>query len=167
MKEWSNRWVSSKQPRKQRKYRYNAPLHVRQKFVSAHLSEALKSRFGKRSLPLRKGDEIKVMIGSKKGFRGKVERIDLKKSKIYIEGLNVKKVDGSEVLRAVEPSNLLLVEPKMDDKRRQMIVERARKAEKARPKEGKEAKKTEKERGRTKESEEVKASNETDGQKGG
>lgn len=138
MKEWSNKWISSKQPRKQRKYRYNAPLHVRQKFVSAHLSEALKSRFGKRSLPMRKGDEVKVMRGSKKGFRGKVERIDLKKSKIYIEGLNVKKVDGSEVLRAIEPSNLLLVEPKMDDKRRQMIVERSRKSEKAKTKESKE-----------------------------
>jgi large subunit ribosomal protein L24 len=139
MKEWSNAWISSKQPRKQRKYRYNAPLHVRQKFVSAHLAEALKTRFGKRSLPLRKGDEVKVMVGTKKGFRGKIERIDLKRSKIYIEGLNVKKVDGSEVLRAIEPSNLLLVEPKMDDKRRQMIVERSRTSKKSKTKQAKEA----------------------------
>jgi large subunit ribosomal protein L24 len=109
-------------------------LHVRQKFVSAHLSEALKNRFGKRSLPLRKGDDVKVMRGSKKGFRGKVERVNLKRSKIYIEGLNVKKVDGSEVLRPINPSNLLLVEPKMDDKRRQTIVERSRKPRKEKPK---------------------------------
>jgi large subunit ribosomal protein L24 len=138
MKEWSNAWISSKQPRKQRKYRYNAPLHVRQKFVSAHLADALKNRFGKRSLALRKGDEVKVMVGTKKGFRGKIERIDLKRSKIYIEGLNVKKVDGSEVLRAIEPSNLLLVEPKMDDKRRQMIVERSRTSKKSKTKQAKE-----------------------------
>jgi large subunit ribosomal protein L24 len=128
MKAWSNKWVSSKQPRKQRKYRYNAPMHVRQKFVSAHLSEALKNRFGKRSLSLRKGDEVKVMRGSGKSFKGKVERINLKKAKVYIEGFNVKKVDGSEILKAVEPSNLIITEPKMDDKRRQMIVERSRKA---------------------------------------
>jgi large subunit ribosomal protein L24 len=128
MKAWSNKWVASKQPRKQRKYRYNAPLHVRQKFVSAHLSEALRNRFGRRSLQLRKGDEVKVLRGSGKGFKGKVERIDLKKAKIYIEGFSVKKTDGSEVLKPAEPSNLIITEPKMDDKRRQMIVERSRKA---------------------------------------
>lgn len=136
MKEWSNKWVSSRQPRKQRKYRYNAPLHVRQKFVSAHLSEVLRGRFGKRSLPLRKGDEVKVMRGSDKGFKGKIERIDLKEGKVYIEGLNVKKVDGSEVLKPKDPSNLLITESKMEDKRRQMIVERSRekKEEKAKKK---------------------------------
>ena len=126
MKEWSKKWVSSKQPRKQRKYRHKAPLHVRQKFVSAHLSEVLRGRFEKRSLPLRKGDEVKVMRGEDKGFKGKIERIDLKNSKVYVEGLNVKKVDGSEVLRPVEPSNLLITETKMEDKRRQNIIERSR-----------------------------------------
>ena len=126
-KEWSNKWVASKQPRKQRKFRHNAPLHVRQKFVSAHLSEILRRRFGRRSLPLSKGDEVKVMRGKDRGFKGKIERVDLKNSKVYIEGLTVKKVDGSEVMKPVEPSNLLIVEPKMDDKRRQAIVERARK----------------------------------------
>ncbi len=126
MKEWSKKWVSSKQPRKQRKYRHKAPLHVRQKFVSAHLSEVLRGRFEKRSLPLRKGDGVKVMRGKDKGFKGKIDRIDLKTSKVYVEGLNVKKVDGSEVLRPVEPSNLLITETKMEDKRRQNIIERSR-----------------------------------------
>jgi len=126
MKTWSKKWVSSSQPRKQRKYRYNAPMHVRQKFVSAHLSEALRNRFGKRSLSLRKGDEVKVMRGYKKGYRGKVDRVDLKKCKVYIEGYNFKKVDGSEMMKSIHPSNLIIVEPKMDDKRRQMIIERSR-----------------------------------------
>lgn len=146
MKEWSNKWVSSKQPRKQRKFRHHAPLHVKQKFVSAHLSEVLRGRFGKRSLPLRKGDEVKVMRGKDKGFKGKVERINLKNSRVFIEGLNVKKVDGSEVLKAIEPSNLLIMEPKMEDKRRQATVERARevKRERKTEKKGVEEKKEEK-----------------------
>ncbi|MCX6818113.1 MAG: 50S ribosomal protein L24 [Candidatus Aenigmarchaeota archaeon] len=130
-KAWSNKWVSSTQPRKQRKYVYNAPLHIRQKFVSAHLSEALRNRFGKRSLPIRKGDEVKIMRGSNAGHKGKVDRVDLKHSKIYIEGHTVKKVDGSEIMKSVHPSNILLVDPKMDDKRRQMIVERSRPNNKA------------------------------------
>jgi large subunit ribosomal protein L24 len=134
MKTWSKKWVSSSQPRKQRKYRYNAPMHVRQKFVSAHLAEALRNRFGKRSLSLRKGDEVKVMRGHKRGYRGKIDHVDLKKSKVYIEGYNFKKVDGSEIMKSIHPSNLIIIEPKMDDKRRQMIIERSRgsrKSEKA------------------------------------
>jgi len=141
MKEWSKSWVSSKHPRKQRKYKYKAPMHVRQKFVSAHLSEALRKRFGRRSLQVRKGDEVKVVRGEGKGFKGKVDRVDLKRSKIYIEGFNVKKVDGSEVLKAVDSSNLIITEPKMDDKRRQMVEERSKGSEKA--KEPAEAKKGE------------------------
>ncbi|MCK5023155.1 MAG: 50S ribosomal protein L24, partial [Candidatus Aenigmarchaeota archaeon] len=125
-KEWSSNWISSKQPRKQRKYRHNAPLHVKQKFISAHLSEVLRKRFGKRSLSLRKGDEVKVMNGTDKGFKGKVERVNLKNTKIYIEGLNTKKVDGSEVMKAIDPSNLMIIEAKIEDKKRQMIIERSR-----------------------------------------
>jgi large subunit ribosomal protein L24 len=128
-KEWSNKWSSSRQPRKQRKFRHNAPMHVRQKFVSAHLSTPLKNRFEKRSLPLRKGDEVMVMRGGSRGFKGKIERIDLKHERVFIEGLNVKKVDGTEVLKPLRPSNLMITEAKMDDKRRQMIVERSRNKE--------------------------------------
>ncbi|MCW1309534.1 MAG: 60S ribosomal protein L26, partial [Candidatus Nanoarchaeia archaeon] len=38
MKYWSKKWKSSKKPSKQRKYRYNAPLHIRRKFLSVNLS---------------------------------------------------------------------------------------------------------------------------------
>jgi len=123
--EWSKRWNSSVQPRKQRKYRYNAPLHVRQGFVSASLSKSLRERFGKRSMPLRKGDEIEVMRGGFKGKRGVVDRINLSKTKIYVDEVKVKKSDGSEVMRALQPSNLKIVKLNLDDKKRQMIIDRA------------------------------------------
>ncbi len=131
-KRWSSKWKKSRQPRKQRKYRINAPLHVRHKFLSANLSPELRKSFGKRSMPLRKGDEVIVMRGSSKDIRGAVERVDMKKCKVYVEGITIKKVDGSEVLKALEPSNLRIVKLKMDDKRRQMVVERAEKKEKPR-----------------------------------
>ena len=127
--EWSKRWISSVQPRKQRKYRYNAPLHVRQKFVSASLSSALRERFGKRSMSLRKGDEIEVMRGGFKGQRGVVDRVDLSKTKIYVDEIKVKKSDGSEVMRALQPSNLRIVKLNLDDKKRQAILDRVKPAE--------------------------------------
>ncbi len=124
-KEWSPEWTGSSQPRKQRKYRCNAPLHIRRKFLSAHLSPELRERFGTRSMVLRKGDGVLVMKGEFKGIRGSVERVDTKRSKIYMEEIKVKKVDGSEVQKALEPSNLMITKLSLDDKRRQSVIERS------------------------------------------
>ncbi len=136
-KSWSSKWVSSIQPRKQRKYRCNAPLHTRRKFLSVHLSPELRKRFGTRSLPVRKGDEVKVLVGSFRGFKGLVDRTDIKKSKVFVDGVKVKKPDGSEVLRAVQPSNLMLTNVNLDDKMRQKVLDRKGK----RPSKTKEARK--------------------------
>jgi len=122
--EWSAKWKSSVQPRKQRKFRHNAPLHTRHKFMGARLSPEHTRQLGRRSLPVRKGDEVRVMRGSTRGLKGVVERIDLKRSKVYVEGIIVKKVDGSEVMKALKPSNLIITKPNMDDKKRQRILAR-------------------------------------------
>lgn len=122
---WSTKWISSKQPRKQRKFRYNAPLHIRRKFLSIHLSRELREKYGKRAVPVRKGDEIEIMRGKDRGLRGKVEKVDLKKCKVYIAGINVKKSDGSEVMKPFQPSNLKIVELNLDDKRRLEIFEKS------------------------------------------
>jgi len=127
-KEWSREWIRSKQPRKQRKYRYNAPLHVRQKFVRALLSKELRKSVGCRSLSVRKGDEVKVMRGDFKGKTGKVMRVDLKRGKVFIENLKAKKSTGEEKHVPFEPSNLMIVSINKDDKRRQKIIERKKSA---------------------------------------
>jgi len=124
---WSNKWVSSTQRRKQRKYRHNAPMHVRHKFVSAALAGPLRKQYSKRSVPVCKGDEVEVMRGSKRKLKGTVERVDLSACKVYIEGLTVKKPDGSEVMRPFHPSNLKITKIKLDDKRRQAVFERTKK----------------------------------------
>jgi len=72
-KEFSVKWIGSKQPRKQRKYRANAPLHIKRKFMSANLAKELRKRYGNRSFPLKKGDSIKIMRGEFKGKTGKIE----------------------------------------------------------------------------------------------
>jgi len=128
-KSWSSKWKGSSQRRKQRKYRHNAPLHVKHKFMGSNLSPELRKRFGKRSMPVRKGDEVEIMRGNSKGVKGTVERVSLKSCAVYLEGLNVKKVDGSEVLKPVQPSNMRILSMNMDDKARQMVVDRAKKRE--------------------------------------
>ncbi|MBL7160382.1 MAG: 50S ribosomal protein L24 [Candidatus Aenigmarchaeota archaeon] len=121
---WSSSWKSSSQPRKQRKFRHNAPLHVRHKFLAAHLSADLRKETGKRSLPLRKGDEVVVLRGGSRGVRGSVESVDLSRGRVTVDGIKVKKVDGSEVSKPLNPSNLILTKLNLDDKKRKAILER-------------------------------------------
>ena len=122
--EWSNKWVSSSQPRKQRKYRHNAPLHVKRKFLSTNLSKPLRERYNKRSMVVRKGDEVIVMRGQLKGTKGLVDKVDTNKECIFLENVKMKKVDGSQVAKPLVPSNLMIIKLSLDDKRRQVILER-------------------------------------------
>jgi large subunit ribosomal protein L24 len=116
--------MKSKKPNKQRKAFYNADLHTRHKFVSAHLSPELRAKWKKRSLPLRKGDEVKVTTGSFKGTTGKISRIDVRRVKAYMENIKRKKVSGEEVYVPVHPSNLMIMNPVMEDKMRVNVVNR-------------------------------------------
>jgi large subunit ribosomal protein L24 len=121
----------SKKPRKQRKFLYTAPLHIRRKLLSAHLSKELRQKYKTRSMPIRKGDEVEVMRGEFKKKRGKVSRVDLKKYKVYIEGMTIKRTDGTERLIPFHPSNLKIINLNLDDKRRVKILERKVKAVKS------------------------------------
>jgi len=114
----------SKAPRKQRKRLYNLPLHLRRKQLSAHLSKELREQYKRRSLPVRKGDEVKVVRGKFKGTIGKVVKVDLKKFRIYVEGCTLKKADGSEAFYPIHPSNTILVNLDLSDPRRVKIIER-------------------------------------------
>jgi len=123
-KKFSKAWISSKQPRKQRKYRYNDPLHIRQKLIHVHLSKELKDKYKKRAITPRQGDKVKVMRGRFKGKEGIIEKVDLKKLKIYVRGMETIKKDGTKVLVPLDPSNLMLTEIKLDDKMRKKSLER-------------------------------------------
>jgi len=74
-KQFSGHWKGSSQRRKQRKYQAHAPLHIKQRFASAHLSDELKKKYGCRSLQIRKGDIVKIMRGEGEVARAKIKSI--------------------------------------------------------------------------------------------
>ena len=121
---FSKFWKSSKQPRKQRKYLHNLPSHLRKKLVSTNLSKELKKTHGKRNIPLKKGDKVKVMRGQFKGKIGEVTNIDLKKVKVNVQDVELLKKDGNKVSYPLSPSNLMITEMKLDDKKRKKLLER-------------------------------------------
>ncbi len=121
---FSANWKASKQPRKQRKYRYNAPLHVKQKFMRTHLSKELQKKYGKKTFGLKRGDKVKVLRGQFKNHENKIEKIDLKKCKVRITGIEVMRKDGNKTTYPIHPSNLVITELDMDDKKRNKALKR-------------------------------------------
>ncbi|MEM4230786.1 MAG: 50S ribosomal protein L24 [Candidatus Pacearchaeota archaeon] len=122
--EFSKKWKRSKQPRKQRKYRINSPLHIKHKFLSCNLSKELREKYKRRNFPLRKGDSVKIMRGEFKGKTGKISTVNLKKIKVTVEGIQKQKKDGTKVNVYFDPSNLQIIELNLEDKEREKALKR-------------------------------------------
>lgn len=118
MKKFSKTWNSSKKPNKQRKFRFNAPLHIRGEFLNVHLSEELRKKYNLRAVRIRVGDKVKILRGQFKRQEGKVEEVDVKKSVIYISKIEHVKRDGTKARYPIQPSNVMIVELNTDDKKR-------------------------------------------------
>ncbi len=118
------RIMSSTQPRKQRKERYNAPLHKRQKYMRAPLSKDLREELKKRNAQVRKGDTVKVMRGDHAGTEGDVEDVDLKRCTIKVAGVSNYRADGTEVPRPLHPSNVVITKLNLEDAEREKIFAR-------------------------------------------
>jgi large subunit ribosomal protein L24 len=103
--------IESEQPRKQRKARYQAPSHVKTKYLNAPLSAALKEKYKKKTLRVIK--------------EGLVDAVDTKKSKIVVHGVSSTKADGTEVPRTIDASNVQLTKLNLTDKRREAKLEEA------------------------------------------
>jgi large subunit ribosomal protein L24 len=115
---FSTAWKSSSQPRKQRKYRHNAPLHTRQALVSAHLSAELRKQHRRRSATIRKDDVVKIMVGDFKGKKGKVTAASAKKLAAYVEGAERTRRDGTKAMIPIKAANLMIIEINSQDKKR-------------------------------------------------
>lgn len=128
---WSNKWKASKRPRKQRNYVYKAPLHIKQKLLSAHLSKELRKKYSRRSIGLRKGDKVKVITGQYKGKTGAVTMVDVKATKVAVEGIENIRKDGTKTPYLFQPSNLMITEIMMDDKQRKAMLEKKKQVSRA------------------------------------
>jgi large subunit ribosomal protein L24 len=114
---FSTHWKESRQIRKQRKYRFNAPLHIKHKFLSSNLSKELRKKYGTRNVEVRKGDGVRIMTGEFRKKTGKIGSVDIKKERVTIEGLQRKKKDGTKINVYFHPSNIQITEIKEDKKR--------------------------------------------------
>lgn len=92
--------------------------------VRAGLSDELRSKYGVRSLRIRKGDSVKIVRGEYEGIEGKVNKIFSSASRINIEGITREKIAGGNVPIKVHSSKVIITGLNLDDKWRKNRLER-------------------------------------------
>lgn len=108
----------TQQPHKQRKAQRQAPLHERHKQLRARLSDELREEYGTRTARVNQGDTVEVMRGDDAGEQGEVLRVDMKAAVIHVEDVTNETVDGEEVPRPLETSNVRITSLNLSDERR-------------------------------------------------
>ena len=99
-------------------FKKKAPMHLRRKLMSSHLSPELKKKYKKKSIPIRKGDEVLIMRGSFKGSKGKVEEVKRKSYKVFVENIVYEKKNGTKVRIPINASNLMITSLNVNDAKR-------------------------------------------------
>lgn len=109
------RTVTSK-PSKQRKMIYDAPAHRLRRFLTAPLSDELRKTQERRSYPIRKGDTVKIVRGDFAGVEGKVNDVDTRRQRLFVEGVQREKTAGTSTNVSVNSSKVRITKLNLDDK---------------------------------------------------
>ena len=109
--------------RVQRKYALGAPSSVKRKLMSCHLSKSLREQYKLRSLPIKRGDEVKILKGKAKGKSGKVVQVYRKRNCIYVDKVQREKQNGQTVFLPIKPC-YCVVEKLLINKDRSKTIER-------------------------------------------
>lgn len=118
--------TKTKKPCKQRKRYYTAPLHIRNRHMTALLSHELREKYGVRRLPIHKDDKVVVFKAKSEDqeIKGKVIRVLPQRYAVHIEGHSKEKADGTIVSFPVHPSNIIITSLNLRDKKRRELIQR-------------------------------------------
>ena len=114
--------VASKR-RAQRKLQLSAPSSIRRKLMSCHLTKTLRDEHKLRALPIKRGDEVKILKGKWKGKKGKVVQVYRKRNCIYVDKVQREKQNGQTIYLPIKPC-YCVVEKLFINKDRTKTIER-------------------------------------------
>ena len=83
----------SSSPRRQRRALYNADPFQRRLRMAAPLSRELRARFHQRSLPVRKGDTVRVLSGSFAGREERIAKVNRRDYTVTLDNVTLKTAD--------------------------------------------------------------------------
>ena len=98
--------------------------------MSAPLSKDLRAKFGIRSVPIRKNDEVLIRVGKHNSKEGKVTLVSRAKYIINVEKISREKTNGQTVQIGIHPSNVVITKLHAD-KNRDALIERRSKVKQA------------------------------------
>lgn len=113
-----------KKPSTARRHRYNAPNHLKRKYLSAPLSPSLRAEHGTRSMPVVVDDTVSITKGDRTLSEGRVLRVNTAESRVYIEGVTRTRQDGSTVQIPIRAENVMITRLNLNDQWRRDILER-------------------------------------------
>ncbi|NPA22397.1 MAG: 50S ribosomal protein L24 [Candidatus Micrarchaeota archaeon] len=93
--------------RTSRKKFFNTPVHKRKELVRAPVAQ--EAGIDKKRDVVKTGDTVRVLRGDHKGKEGKVVKVDRKRVRIYIEGIQRKNSQGKDVYIPIHPSNVIII----------------------------------------------------------
>jgi large subunit ribosomal protein L24 len=106
----------STRPSKQRKTRYSAHSWKKHKYLAAPLSTELRTTYGRRSVPVRSGDTVRIVRGDFSGVEGKVSDIDTTRQRVFVEGVTREKTAGTSEKVSVHCTKVMITRLNLDDK---------------------------------------------------
>ena len=120
--------VKSKQPRKQRKALYNRSNYQKSKLFTTRVADFLRDEYGIKKLPIRTGDQVRVIKGEFRDFEGEIIEI-VPNQRVKVKECVFEKTDGTQFHPAIHISNVIITkfkdERKMDPWRASMIERKA------------------------------------------
>ena len=118
----------SSAPRKSRKAHFTASSVERRVLMSAPLSKALREKYNVRSMPVRKGDTVKIVRGgdSVKGKEAQIDEVYRKKFVIMFKDVtrsSARNQNGVKI--GIAPSNVVITDLKMTNDRQSILDRKA------------------------------------------
>jgi large subunit ribosomal protein L24 len=104
------------QPGKQRKVRYSAHSRLKHRLLAAPLSVELKTTYGRKTVPVRTGDTVRIVRGDFSGVEGKVSDINTSSQRLFVEGVTREKVAGTSEKVTVHCTKVMITKLNLDDK---------------------------------------------------
>ena len=112
----------SRQPRHQRKAEFTAHTFERRRRMSVPLSRELRTRYGRRSLPVRKGDTVRILSGSYVGREERVAKVDRRSYAVTLDNVTGKTGDQKLKPLPIRLSHLVLTRLNLADPWRRRVL---------------------------------------------
>jgi large subunit ribosomal protein L24 len=114
--------MSPHSPRRQRKALYTAPTFQRRRRMTVPLSRDLRTRFRARSLPIRKGDTVRVLSGSFVGREERVAKVDRRSYAVVLDNVTVKTGEDKLKPLPIRTSHLVITRLNLSDPWRRRVL---------------------------------------------